>query len=169
MATCATCNTTILFGGVKDGDLRFCNADCRARGAYLTIATQIPEALVRQQVSTIHRGKCPSCKGDGPVDVHKGYRVWSALLMTQWSTQPKVCCASCGNRHIAGELAISTLAGWWGLPWGLLMTPVQIGKNVVGFFSKPDPLTPSADLETLVRHNLAAQYVADQKAKMVRA
>ena len=32
MATCASCGTTILFGGKKIGDKRFCDDKCAARG-----------------------------------------------------------------------------------------------------------------------------------------
>lgn len=31
MAKCGYCGTTILFGGKKDGDLRFCNDECHAK------------------------------------------------------------------------------------------------------------------------------------------
>jgi hypothetical protein len=42
MARCAYCNTVILFGGVKDGDLRFCNETCHQQGQFLLVADQVP-------------------------------------------------------------------------------------------------------------------------------
>jgi hypothetical protein len=42
MAACGACGTTILFGGVKDAGLRFCNAKCRNNGALLSLARQLP-------------------------------------------------------------------------------------------------------------------------------
>jgi len=42
-----------------------------------------------------------------------------------------------------------------GIPFGIIMTPVQILRNVVGLFSHTDPLRPSAELEAAVRMRVA--------------
>jgi hypothetical protein len=54
--------------------------------------------------------------------------------------------------------------GWWGFPWGLIMTPVQIGKNIFGIVKSPDDSKPSEKLENLVRANIASQMLKDQQA-----
>jgi hypothetical protein len=59
----------------------------------------------------------------------------------------------------------SLLFGWWGIPSGLILTPVQITRNLMGVFSPPDPRRPSPKLEKLVRLNLARQILAKSQAK----
>lgn len=160
MARCAYCNTVILFGGVKDQDLRFCNETCHKQGHVLLIAREVPEDLVAEQVAQLHEGPCPKCGGPGPVDVHTSHLVWSALVMTSWKSVPQVCCRSCGIKAKVWDTLLSGLFGWWGFPWGLIFTPIQIGRNVVGMFSSPDPEIPSDQLEKNVRLALAEQFVA---------
>ena len=81
MATCSYCGSFILFGGEHYGGLRYCNTTCRDNGALLRVAGQIPDSAVRQVVQEVHGGLCPKCQGNGPVDVHTAYRVWSALVV----------------------------------------------------------------------------------------
>jgi hypothetical protein len=166
MARCDSCGTSILFGGVRDGDRRFCNENCRQAGMYLPIADQIPEEMVDEFVRRIHDGPCPKCQGPGPVDVHVSHTVWSALVLTSWRSRPEICCSSCGTRARLGAAASSALLGWWGFPFGIVLTPVQIVRNLAGLFSTPDPLWPSAELERLGRMSLAAQIAeAHRQAK----
>jgi len=165
MGRCEYCGSAVLFGGVREGTLRFCNARCRARGAALLAARQIPEAVVAQHVRSVHAGLCPQCGGRGPVDVHTGYRVWSAIALTSWVNTPRVVCRSCGVRGQLGDALFSLLLGWWGFPWGLVMTPVQIVRDVAGALRGPDPAVPSQQLEKLVRLNLGAQALAGVQAK----
>jgi hypothetical protein len=58
-----------------------------------------------------------------------------------------------------GNAAFSLAFGWWGIPWGLTLTPVQIGRNLFAVASPPDPSKPSARLERIVRMNIAAEAV----------
>lgn len=174
MATCDTCGTTILFGGVRQGDLRFCNAACAQKGALIHAAGRISDTEVETQSRAIHQGNCPKCGGPGPVDVHKSHTVYSFLVMTRWATSPALCCQSCGRNKQLGAAAASLLLGWWGFPWGLIMTPIQLTKNVKGLLGGgPDPSTPSADLRRLVRATIAARQnagiaAAAEQAKKAR-
>ena len=92
MASCATCGSTIVFSGVRDGELRFCNDECQAQAYLFEIAARIPEEEIRRQVETIHAGPYPRCGGQGPVDVHESFQVYSVLLMTCWKTNQLVAC-----------------------------------------------------------------------------
>lgn len=102
-----------------------------------------------------HQGPCPKCQGPGPIDVHVAHKVWSALFLTQWSSAPQVSCRACGLKSQAAGAAFSMLLGWWGIPWGLLFTPIQIGRNVYGM-TRAESLRPSAQLEKIIRMNIAA-------------
>jgi hypothetical protein len=163
MAACDACGTTILFGGVKQGPLRFCNQQCAQRGLGLSVANQLPADLVEKQVRQVHQGNCPRCQGPGPVDIHTSHRVWSAIAMTRWSSHPVLCCRSCGTKAKLGSAVFSMSLGWWGFPFGLLLTPVQLGRNVIGLFGGPDPATPSPALERAVRLHLASALAAQSQ------
>lgn len=163
MASCAYCSTTILFGGKRNGDLRFCNDKCEQKGALALIADQLSPADVASYIGSVHRGSCPECSGPGPVDVHTSYRVWSALLLTQWSSRPLVSCSRCGTKQKLGDTAFSLFLGWWGFPWGILMTPVQLGRNIFALLKGPDPASPSPALEKILRLHLAAQTIERER------
>jgi hypothetical protein len=155
MARCAACGETILFGGIKQGDLRFCNAACQYKGQGLAAAAVVPEHAAQARAREIHQSNCPRCQGPGPVDVHSSYWVWSALALTRWGTQQQLNCRRCAIKSQVGNLLFSGVLGWWGFPWGLLFTPVQVGRNFVAIFLPPDRSQPSAKLVHVARIQLA--------------
>ena len=157
MATCAGCGSSILFGGKTIGEQRFCNDKCLARRQLAGALSQIPETLVREQAAAIHSGPCPKCKGKGPVDVHLSHSIWSFVILTQYKSTPHICCRSCATKSQAIDAVSSLVVGWWGIPWGILMTPVQIGKNIVGMTSgSTNPAAPSPELIQQTRLMLAS-------------
>jgi hypothetical protein len=160
MAKCDYCGTSILFGGVRNGNQRFCNNKCARNAAVLAVSQNIPEGDIDRRVEEVWRGNCPKCNGLGPVDVHKFYQVWSILVMTRWSTGTQVSCRSCATKRQLGAMGFSLFCGWWGIPWGLVLTPIQITRNIVGMASGPSSSAPSADLKRLVKVNLGAQVLA---------
>lgn len=143
-------------GGVKDGGMLFCRDTCRDRNPIVQLARQIPSELVHNTALTIHQGSCPKCQGRGPVDLHTSHRVWSIFVLTSWSSRPLLCCRSCGVKEKFGDLFFSAVLGWWGFPFGLIITPVQIGRNLVGLIKGPNPLAPSKALEEFAQAGLAA-------------
>ena len=163
MASCAACGETILFGGVKAGELRFCNANCQSKGYLLSVAARVPESAAVDFARRIHLGQCPRCQGPGPVDVHTAYWVWSALAFTRWGSQQQVSCRGCAVKTQAGKLALSSLLGWWGVPWGLIFTPVQVARNTIAIASPPKPDEPSAKLVQIARVQLASQPQGPQE------
>jgi hypothetical protein len=169
MAKCDYCGSTIIIGGKRDNNGRFCNQKCQSRGTLLAFSRQIPEASVQEQVLKMHQGACPKCNGSGPVDVHVSHKVWSALLLTSWSSKPELCCRSCGTKSQLAGASFSLVLGWWGFPWGLLLTPIQIGRNLYGMARQSDPSKASPQLEKLVRMNLAATALQQQQAKAATA
>jgi hypothetical protein len=48
---------------------------------------------------------------------------------------------------------ITMLVGWWAIPYGLLVTPVYILKNLWDAVRMPSK-TPSKDLDLLVRNQI---------------
>src|SRR6202030_3002117 len=103
---------------------------CARTGQLLAVARDVPESLVQQQVWSVHQGACPKCGGSGPVDVHRSYRIWSAVVLTRWVTNSQVSCRLCARKSQLTALLFSSVLGWWGFPWGLVITPVQVARNV---------------------------------------
>ena len=157
MATCAYCGNTILFGGKRLNESRFCNDTCLAKGAHVAFADQVPTQQITELASTLHRGPCRKCEGPGPIDVHKVYSVWSALYVTRWKTQTFIVCRSCASKEQWRALAFSGLLGWWGIPWGLFITPMQIVRNISALRRTTDPYVPSDELRRVAQLHLAKQ------------
>jgi hypothetical protein len=161
MGRCDHCRTIILFGGVSAEGMRFCSQSC-AQKAHLAIVGQtLPQRDVRKHVWDVYKGQCPECGRAGPTDIRVSHRVFSVVVFTRWSSHPVLACRGCGIRQQLLGLVVSLLFGWWGFPWGLLMTPVQILRNLIGLLSADDG-TPSDALERVVRVRLAAQLSAPE-------
>jgi len=166
MGPCNHCGTFILFGGKQSAGLRFCSDACLALGTARwgahQLAQQVPEELIQKQVLAVHQGGCPMCGRAGPVDVHVSHRVWSAIFVTSWNSRSQMSCRACAFKSQCGDALFSLLFGWWGFPFGLLITPLQIGRNVMGILRPPDPTRPSRQLEQMVRADIAKRAAAIQ-------
>lgn len=158
MSKCDYCGTGILFGGVRDGSLSYCNDRCKQLGLASAVSFAVADdPEIQREVMSVYQGACPKCGGSGPVDVHVSHRVWSALLITSWASRPQLCCRSCGVKQKIGDIAFSAALGWWGIPWGPVMTPVQIGRNVVALARTSEPSCPSEQLQKLVKIRLVSK------------
>ncbi len=112
----------------------------------LAVADQGTADYIQNQVLEIHQGPCPRCHKPGPVDIHTAHSIWSVIFMTQWKSQPQLSCRPCGRSEQIKAILLSSLIGWWGFPWGLLITPIQIIKNISGMLDGPKDGEPSKDL-----------------------
>ena len=157
MAKCGYCGSTIIMVGLSSGTQRFCNKKCLTNAYVLSVAQKVPPDVIDRQVEEIFRGNCPKCRGLGPIDVHKVHQVWSALVLTRWTTTPQVSCRSCATKSQLGGVLFSSVLGWWGFPWGLILTPVQITRNIAGMCKGPDSSKPSDNLRKLVLVNIGMQ------------
>ena len=165
MARCDYCGARTVVFPVRDGDKRYCNARCHDRGRLRAVADTLPPEWLAQRVAAVHQGACPKCGGPGPTDLYTSHTVWSAIYVTRWRSIPKICCHACGSRAQIRALLQSLLLGWWGLPWGLLMTPATIGHNIWELCRPPDPSKPSSKLEKLLRLSAAAEVSGSQAPK----
>jgi hypothetical protein len=158
MASCAVCKTTVLFGGVTQSGARYCSAKCAGKGALAGAISTIPRSDIEARAQEIRSGQCPKCGSMGSsVDVQLAYRALSLVFVTRWSTHQLVACRGCGNKLRAREMAVSLLVGWWGFPWGLLATPIQVGRNVVGMFNDPASTGPTPQLLAIAGATLARE------------
>lgn len=165
MKKCAYCNSTILFRGRSSDGRAYCSDECVNKGFLASVADQIPQSAVDRYVAKVHSNICPKCSGRGPVDVFRSHSVYSLLLFTSWKTQPHICCRSCAVKKQISALLFSLIIGWWGFPWGIIITPVQIIRNLIELFRSPDPSHPSEELQRILRYTLAEQVVKKSQMK----
>jgi hypothetical protein len=156
MKKCGTCGTRIYLGGVHQGDAYYCNNNCWQQAKLHSIANAIPKDVLDAYVTKVFQGRCPHCGGSGPVDAHTSYRVYSVFIITRHGSSTKISCTRCGTKQKLLDTGFSLICGWWGFPWGLIMTPIQIGRNIVGLCSAAKSTnSPSKKLETILKFNLA--------------
>jgi hypothetical protein len=168
MASCSYCDSFILLGGKTDQTGRYCNAKCQQAGNLLALSNQIQPQELDRMVDEVRHSNCPRCGGPGPVDVHKAHQVVSALILTTWSSSPQLSCKSCGTRRQLVAMLVSGLFGWWGIPWGLVMTPVQIARNIADMTGGPKSDAPSALLHKFVRLHAGARLAQASSARPTR-
>jgi hypothetical protein len=59
--------------------------------------------------------------------------------------------------------------GWWGIPWGLILTPIQVARNILGIFGGPDKSRPSDALRQSVRVTLARNLANETKVDELKS
>jgi hypothetical protein len=156
---CPTCGLSVLFGGVKDGDKKYCSKKCYEGDEINRVAKQIPLNEALEQTNRIRHGKCPLCQGNGPIDIHKSYSVYSIIFYTSYKTKEHIVCKDCAKKIQFKDLLSSSLLGWWGLPFGLIITPIQVTKNILALFSNPGQRKPTELLIQRSRQMLAAKQM----------
>lgn len=164
MSRCTHCGTTILFGGVSEDGQRFCNEKCHQAGGLVLQSQRLPPEMVAEAVAKVVEGNCPVCGGPGPVDVFTSYRVFSAVVVTSWRNTPRVSCRGCATKAQLLSTLYCFFLGWWGIPWGFVMTPIQIVRNLAGLSHGADPSRPSKLLESIVRTRLTSAASAQPSA-----
>jgi len=158
MAACDYCNKNFNLFGVHENGYSFCSANCRNRAQELLKSLdRFPPQEIESYIERVHAGPCAQCGGPGPVDLHHSYRIYSVILLTSWSTRNHFVCAACARKEELKSLGYSALLGWWGFPFGLVLTPVQIIRNIASLAGGADPQHASPRLRKILMLNLARQ------------
>ena len=142
MAKCAYCGKFLLFG-TKVGELRFCGRECKEKGLLIPLAETSGARRRAEHAAATHQQNCPVCLGPGPVDIFTTHTAMSFLVLTQWKSKPQLSCALCGCAAIWKGIASTAVLGWWGFPFGLIITPAQLFKWAKELSNSPDPSQPS--------------------------
>lgn len=153
VAHCDYCGIYFSGGSIKRGDYRFCNGVCANKGAVLTLLYSCSAEKIDKYISSVHSGPCPRCGARANVDVHQSHRVYSVLVHTHWETRTHFCCRKCGRTQQLKDLGYCVLRGWWGFPFGLVITPWQMARNIIGIMRRSD--RPSRDLQRIAKLDLA--------------
>lgn len=167
MAKCAHCGK-FMIGGKKQGSLRFCNEACYQKGFLVPLAEYADPDEVEDRLRETHEQNCPVCSGPGPVDVYTSYTAWSILVMTSWQDHPQFSCARCGRKAIRRGLAVTSLFGWWGFPFGLIVTPWQLINGVRSLAKARDSSQPSEQLQELIKLQFASELQAQAGAEQAK-
>lgn len=165
MRRCHACNFWIPWGGIVEDGYHYCCDICVQDGPVFPLSLQLPDADVRLKALKIHSGRCPHCQGPGPVELRTSYRIWSLVVLTHWSSRYQIACRGCGFRAQLRGIAYSALLGWWGLPFGVLVTPIQIVRNLLAMAFVPDPQQPSPGLVRQASLQLAQERLARERAR----
>jgi hypothetical protein len=148
------------FGTVREGEHRYCSEECRGQNAFKARCDQIPAGTVREHLREAQQGSCPDCRGRGPLDIHVVYWVWSAIIFTRWGKTPRFSCRPCATKRQLVSLGSCFILGWWGVPWGLFLTPLQLYRNLRALLLRRDSPDASPELERVVRIRLAREQAA---------
>jgi len=122
-------------------------------------AADLPDEVIGEFAKKLHASDCPVCGGPGPIDIHYAYRVMSLILITQFQTIPRISCQSCGTKAVLWNGLVTALVGWWGVPFGLIMTPIYLIRNLIALVAPPSPLEPSAAFKEHARQ-IAVLHIA---------
>jgi hypothetical protein len=160
LGTCQTCGATILFGGVTRDGMKFCKEACAASSVVLNSTKNFTGKMITDRARAIFESECPVCRRPGPLEIYRSHRVISLLVVSFWQTTPRLSCRSCGKNAQLIDLTITSLFGWWGIPHGIIMTPIQIVRNVGGLCAAA-PTAPSKELEVFARQSMAAEELAN--------
>ena len=159
MSQCHTCGKSILFGGRTIEGYRYCGAHCSRMHSLHRAGERVPADTVQKYAEHWRAGPCPRCKQQsGPVDTYAHHRVHSFIVMTRWKSLRSICCRRCARRDQMGSALYSATLGWWGIPWGLVVTPIQVARNITELCRR-DSGRPTAAFERVVRLHLAKQQL----------
>jgi hypothetical protein len=156
MATCASCGNSILWGGVRLNGRRYCGQKCCSQDELGRLAASIPEQAVKIEAKKIRNGNCPVCSRRGEeIELRKSYKAISYVIMTRWGGYPIISCSSCHRKKALGDFILTLCFGWWGFPWGLIITPVQLIRNISALATDTKTSEPSKELCSVVRIMMA--------------
>ena len=100
------------------------------------------------------------------------YQYCVSIIVMTFRRSSDICFIKPGESAVTRGLPwtlLTLVAGWWGIPWGLVFTPIQIARNLYGIAHPPDPAKPSARFEQMVRMNIAAEASRQPRAQAAAA
>lgn len=162
MARCGNCGTIVLFGGHSWNEIPFCREECRQAAITASYAEDIPNDIVMLQAMTLRDGDCPICGHPGPNDFHSAWSVISLVIFTFHSKKQIFGCNWCGFFHKLRYTVSTGLLGWWGFPWGFLITPLLEIANLLAFARGVPADGPSEELK-----EMALQQITEELRRRV--
>jgi endogenous inhibitor of DNA gyrase (YacG/DUF329 family) len=154
MEICPNCGATVENDRkITFQDSTFCSVKClqeRFPDAEILVENQDPIDHIATQ---IHEGACPLCGRLGTVDIYSSYRVISFLVLTSFSTIPELSCWRCAVKAKIKNGLITLLFGWWGIPCGIVLTPIYLLRNLISCITTSTH-KPSKKLKEFVKNQI---------------
>jgi hypothetical protein len=163
MAHCDHCGVSFRGMSIANGRYRFCNGVCAEKGAVLRKLDRVDVGVINEHIARAQAGPCAECAANAKVDMYYSYRAHSVLVYTSWKKRTHFCCRSCGRRHQISSIAYCMCLGWWGVPFGLVITPWQIAMNLGALLRNSNG--PSNELQRIIRLNLAAALALQERRR----
>ncbi len=93
---------------------------CKGIEAQIQPLTSPQLVKLKQTISAV---PCPQCgNSNSPLVGVLIREVKSFLLFTSYKRAPVIMCPDCAERRKSKAIALTLMAGWWGLPWGVFYT-----------------------------------------------
>ena len=165
MANCAYCDSIILSGYLRWGQFFACSDYCQRQLIFRDLGQRFPDEVFLHYTKLLRQRACPRCQRPGPIDLYSSFFIVSTMVHTTRRTVRTLCCRRCAAIMQVGGIMISSIAGWWAMPLGLIFTPIQICHNLEWLLDPPDPSRPSSRLYDFVRLRIAEHSVTVSKTK----
>ena len=163
---CAFCSNKLNGKIVQAGLKQFCNETCWQSARQKEAAETLGEEQIMQHACAIQNSPCPVCGRNGSiVEYRKAHYIYSLAIFTNWSSKGRLSCHHCSIGKNIEALLICAVAGWWGIPWGIFMTPVQIVCNLIELFKKGRIGQPSPELLEIAQLYLGQQLLEQRGAE----
>lgn len=161
MGICHTCDAVILFGGETRDGVRYCSRRCAEEAELGRAIEMIPEDVAEREALRVRRDPCPTCGRPGTdVDLRASHRVTGFLLHTSVTSSRQICCRVCGTRSALRAIVHCLVFGWWGFPWGPILTPLYVLRNLLGMIPRLPNRRLRPDFVDAVRLDMAAGVLA---------
>jgi hypothetical protein len=154
MAKCSSCRTLIAWGGLYDGDFRYCSEGCLDAGRIDRVTQAVPRELLDRYLWAVYEGDCPQCGGPGPLDVYAAGHGVLQFRTVLGDRLPPISCRSCGTKAELRSALGRAALGWW-LPFEFVLLPLALGRSVIRLVMRRNRSGPSAILERRVKIELA--------------
>lgn len=166
MPKCPNCGKHLFLAGAEGPDgAKYCDENCQTKYALQPYVARLSDGDVRREILKIQSQGCPECGEPDPVEVWNSHSIWSAVLLTRWVNKQHFCCQRCARKHQWTGLLFSAVPGWWGFPWGIIMTPVQIARGVGALSTKIIRGQPSPVLVRRAELQLAAKLQTETRRR----
>jgi hypothetical protein len=119
------------------------------------VTAEVPDEHAVAVAHAIHNGECPECHAPGGVEAYNSYWAVSVIRRTNFGTSTHVCCRSCAVKKQTRSLLACAGLGWWSLPFGPVITIVQLYRNINAILFVPFHESPSAGLIEVARRAIA--------------
>ena len=86
---------------------------------------------IDQYCDLIRNLNCPAC-GSSAIKLNGTMtsQVMSFLLITYYNERLIIACPACLDKANEHAVLVSSILGWWGIPWGLIRTIKAIRENI---------------------------------------